>query len=61
MTDVVGSPNSIILELPAAAVLVANGATPALDMTADQLNALIKTEIAKWRRIVKERKLDVNL
>lgn len=37
-----------------------NGAEPVLDMTADQFNASLKTQIANWRRIVKERKIKRN-
>ena len=35
--------------------IIADGAEPVLDMTAGQFTALMKSEIAKWRRIVKER------
>lgn len=42
------------------AKIVANGADPVLDMTADKFSALLKSEIAKWRRIVKERKIETN-
>ncbi len=38
--------------------VVSNGAEPVLDMSAEQFSALLKTEIAKWRRIVKERKIE---
>ena len=35
--------------------IIADGAEPVLDMTAGQFTALMKSDIAKWRRIVKER------
>jgi tripartite-type tricarboxylate transporter receptor subunit TctC len=40
------------------AKIVANGAEPVLDMPAEKFSALLKAEIAKWRRIVKERKIE---
>jgi tripartite-type tricarboxylate transporter receptor subunit TctC len=44
----------------AASVLVNNGATPDLTMTPEQFNALLKTEIASWKKIVSERNIKVN-
>ncbi len=44
----------------AASILAANGATPALDMTPERLNALIKSEVATWGRVARERKITVN-
>jgi tripartite-type tricarboxylate transporter receptor subunit TctC len=44
----------------AAAILAANGATPALDMTVERLNALLKTAVAAWSKVVKERNIVVN-
>ena len=40
------------------AVIVANGAEPVLDLPVEQLNARLKSEIATWRRIVKERRIE---
>jgi len=40
------------------AIVVANGAEPELGMTADQFSALLKREIADWRKTVKERKIE---
>jgi tripartite-type tricarboxylate transporter receptor subunit TctC len=40
--------------------IVADGAEPVLDMSAEQFNALLKNDIAKWRRIVKERNIKAN-
>ncbi|HYH41996.1 MAG TPA: tripartite tricarboxylate transporter substrate binding protein [Burkholderiales bacterium] len=37
--------------------IVEQGAEPVLNLSSDDFTALIKTEIAKWRRIVKERKI----
>ncbi|MBI4205582.1 MAG: tripartite tricarboxylate transporter substrate binding protein, partial [Betaproteobacteria bacterium] len=37
--------------------IVADGAEPVLDMSAEKFTALLKTDIAKWRRIVKERNI----
>lgn len=39
------------------ATIEKNGANPVLDMSADEFNALLKTQIAKWRHIVKERNI----
>lgn len=44
----------------ATSVVVANGASPVLDMTADAFTNLLKSEITTWRRIVKERRIAVN-
>ena len=33
------------------------GAEPVLDMSSDEFTALLKSEIAKWRRIVRERRI----
>jgi tripartite-type tricarboxylate transporter receptor subunit TctC len=44
----------------AASVIVANGATPELHMTPERYNALLKTEIATWKKIVQERNIKVN-
>jgi len=41
----------------ATGVILANGATPEVDMTADRFNALLKSETATWRRIVQERSI----
>ncbi len=38
-------------------IIESNGAEPVLDMLAGSFNELIKVQIAKWRRIVKERKI----
>jgi len=38
-------------------IIESNGAEPVLDMPAGEFNELIKVQIAKWRRIVKERKI----
>ncbi|MGQ0752632.1 MAG: tripartite tricarboxylate transporter substrate binding protein [Betaproteobacteria bacterium] len=40
--------------------IVADGAEPVLDMSAEQFNALLKSDITKWRRIVKERNIKTN-
>ena len=40
--------------------IVADGAEPVLDMSADQFNTLLRNDIAKWRRIVKERNIKTN-
>jgi tripartite-type tricarboxylate transporter receptor subunit TctC len=40
--------------------IVADGAEPVLDMPADQFNTLLRNDIAKWRRIVKERNIKTN-
>ena len=40
--------------------IVADGAEPVLDMPAAQFNALLKSDIEKWRRIVKERNIKTN-
>jgi tripartite-type tricarboxylate transporter receptor subunit TctC len=40
------------------AVVIKNGAEPVLDMPAAKFDAMLKAEIAKWRRIVKERKIE---
>ena len=40
--------------------IVADGAEPVLDMSAERFNALLKNDIAKWRRIVKERNIQPN-
>jgi tripartite-type tricarboxylate transporter receptor subunit TctC len=42
----------------ARSVVVANGAEPELNMTADQFSALLKREITDWRRTVRERKIE---
>lgn len=39
-------------------IVVANGAEPELNMTADQFSALLKREIADWRKTVRERKIE---
>ena len=44
----------------AKARIVADGAEPVLDMSAEQFNALLRNDIAKWRRIVKERNIQTN-
>ncbi len=41
------------------AIVAANGAEPELNMTADQFSALLKREIADWRKTVKERKIEM--
>jgi tripartite-type tricarboxylate transporter receptor subunit TctC len=40
--------------------IVADGAEPVADMPAAQFNALLKSDIEKWRRIVKERNIKTN-
>jgi tripartite-type tricarboxylate transporter receptor subunit TctC len=40
------------------AIVVGNGAEPVLDLAADKFNARLKSEIATWRRIVKERRIE---
>ena len=40
--------------------IVADGAEPVVDMSAERFNALLKNDIAKWRRIVKERNIQPN-
>jgi tripartite-type tricarboxylate transporter receptor subunit TctC len=40
------------------AIVVGNGAEPVLDLTAGKFNARLKSEIATWRRIVKERRIE---
>jgi len=40
--------------------IVADGAEPVVDMPAAQFNALLKSDIEKWRRIVKERNIKTN-
>ena len=40
--------------------ILADGAEPVLDMSAEKFSELLKTEIAKWRRIVKERHITTN-
>lgn len=40
--------------------IVADGAEPVLDMSAEQFTALLKIDIAKWRRIVRERNIQAN-
>jgi tripartite-type tricarboxylate transporter receptor subunit TctC len=37
--------------------IIADGAEPVLDMTADKFTALLREDIPKWRRIVKERNI----
>ncbi|MDH3287539.1 MAG: tripartite tricarboxylate transporter substrate binding protein [Betaproteobacteria bacterium] len=37
-----------------------NGAKPVLDMSAEEFSQLLKVQIAKWRQIVKERKIKTN-
>jgi tripartite-type tricarboxylate transporter receptor subunit TctC len=44
----------------AASVMVANGAVPELHMTPEQFNALMRSEIATWKKIVRERNIAVN-
>jgi tripartite-type tricarboxylate transporter receptor subunit TctC len=44
----------------AASVIISNGAVPELNMTPERYNALLKTEIATWRKIVKDRNIKVN-
>jgi tripartite-type tricarboxylate transporter receptor subunit TctC len=44
----------------ATSVIVANGAVPELHMTPEQYNALLKAEIASWKKIVKERNIKIN-
>lgn len=44
----------------AAAVIISNGAAPELHMTPERYNALLKTEIAAWKKIVQERNIRVN-
>jgi tripartite-type tricarboxylate transporter receptor subunit TctC len=39
-------------------ILVANGAEPVLDLPAEKFNAQLKSEIATWRRIVQERRIE---
>lgn len=43
-----------------ASVIVSNGAAPELNMTPERFNALLKSEIAIWKKIVKERNIKVN-
>jgi tripartite-type tricarboxylate transporter receptor subunit TctC len=38
--------------------IIADGAEPVLDMTPEKFNALIRAEIDKWRRLVKERGIE---
>ena len=40
--------------------IVRYGADPVLDMSSDEFTKLIRNDIAKWRRIVKERKIKTN-
>jgi tripartite-type tricarboxylate transporter receptor subunit TctC len=40
--------------------IVADGAEPELKMSADEFSALLKTQIATWRKIVKERNIKTN-
>lgn len=40
--------------------IVGFGAEPVLDMSSADFTALIKADIAKWRRIVKERRIETN-
>jgi tripartite-type tricarboxylate transporter receptor subunit TctC len=50
-----------ILALPEVkAVIEKYGAEPVLDMSAGEFDKLIKTQIAQWRRIVKERNIKRN-
>jgi len=44
----------------AASVIVANGASPEVNMTPEQFNALLKSEIASWRKIIQERNIKAN-
>ena len=44
----------------AKSVLEINGATPTPDMPPERVNALIKSEVATWGRVVRERKITVN-
>ncbi|MDH5534669.1 MAG: tripartite tricarboxylate transporter substrate binding protein, partial [Betaproteobacteria bacterium] len=53
--------NGVIREILATAevksIIESNGAEPVLDMPAGEFSELIKVQIAKWRRIVKERNI----
>jgi len=40
--------------------IVADGAEPVLDMSAERFNALLRSDIAKWRKIVAERNIKAN-
>jgi tripartite-type tricarboxylate transporter receptor subunit TctC len=41
----------------AASVIVANGASPEVNMTPEQFNTLLRSEIASWRKIIQERNI----
>jgi tripartite-type tricarboxylate transporter receptor subunit TctC len=41
----------------ATSVILANGAVPELNMTPDQFNAMLRTEIATWKKIVQDRSI----
>jgi tripartite-type tricarboxylate transporter receptor subunit TctC len=51
---------AILATEEAKARIIADGAEPVLDMSAEKFSALLKTEIATWRRIVKERNITTN-
>jgi len=62
--EIVNRPNGEIRKILAnddvKAMVVANGAEPVLDMPADRFTALLRSEITKWRGIVKERNIQGN-
>jgi tripartite-type tricarboxylate transporter receptor subunit TctC len=60
LTRLNGEIRKILATEEVKARVVADGAEPVLDMSAEKFNALLKTEIAKWRRIVKERNIKTN-
>jgi tripartite-type tricarboxylate transporter receptor subunit TctC len=51
---------AILATEEAKARIIADGAEPVLDMSAEKFSALLKTEIGTWRRIVKERHITTN-
>jgi len=52
-----GEIRKILASDEARKIIVQNGAEPELDMTSATFTAQLKTQIANWRRIVKERKI----
>jgi tripartite-type tricarboxylate transporter receptor subunit TctC len=52
-----GEIRKILASDEARKIIVHNGAEPELEMTAETFTAQLKTQIANWRRIVKERKI----